>query len=400
VISIASRPLRLAFLLLLLGLVAAAPASAARSRLPKGFFGMNLDPRISQPHGASDAALGRQFALMRRSGVQSLRTSFQWGVANPSPGRYVWTRIDRVVTAAARHHVKLLAIVDTTPRWASSNPSSIFYTNYAPRKPSYYADFMARLVRRYGPRGSFFAAHKSVPKVPIREWQVWNEPMQRFYWMSQPWARSYTPMLKAAHAAIHKVDRRAVVVTAALSGTATETPWDDAREIYQQGGRSGFDAVALNQFSSATAKKLSVAQSVDNNLQGAYLMRRTMRRFHDARKPLYLTEFGWSSGLGKIRRSSCGGCETTVKGQSARIAAFYRTLATKRRFTYYGGRRPTHPTIASLGLKRAYYFTWASRFTTATTFNFFGLRTWDGTSGFASRGALTTFQRASHRYRR
>jgi hypothetical protein len=48
---------------------------------------MNLNPLITQPRGASDAGLSRQFALMRRAGVQSLRTNFQWGVANPSPGR-------------------------------------------------------------------------------------------------------------------------------------------------------------------------------------------------------------------------------------------------------------------------------------------------------------------------
>jgi hypothetical protein len=304
------------------------------------------------------------------------------------------------VRAEARHHLELLPIVDNTPKWASSNPRSTFYTNFAPRRNSYYASFMATLVRRYGPRGSFFARHKGLPKVPIREWQIWNEPMQPFFWMNRPWAASYTPMLKAAHTAIHKVDRHAVVVTAALSGTATETPWDDARELYEHGGRSGFDAIALNQFSSATARKLSVAQSVNNNLQGAYLMRKTMRRFRDAHKPLYLTEFGWSSALGRIKRSTCGGCETTVKGQSARIAAFYRTVATRRRFTFYGARRPIHPTIASLGLERAYLVTWASRFTSGSTFNFFGLQKWNGGSSFAPRPALTTFHRASRRYRR
>ena len=88
-------------------------------------------------------------------------------------------------------------------------------------------------MSRYGPRGSFWAAHPEVPRRPIRDWQIWNEPELPFYWDVPPdwtaaWPSGYVKLLKAARRAIKSRDRRAKVVVAGLSGEG----WKHLRRLY------------------------------------------------------------------------------------------------------------------------------------------------------------------------
>ena len=42
--------------------------------------------------------------------------------------------------------------------------------------------YLAALVERYGPDGTFWTDHPELPKHPLREWQIWNEPHLPAYW--------------------------------------------------------------------------------------------------------------------------------------------------------------------------------------------------------------------------
>ena len=50
--------------------------------------------------------------------------------------------------------------------------------------------------------GSLWAERPDLPRVPIRAWQIWNEPNLTRYWSEQPFARSYVRLLRAADAAL------------------------------------------------------------------------------------------------------------------------------------------------------------------------------------------------------
>ena len=76
--------------------------------------------------------------------------------------------------------------------------------------------FARKLVRRYGPRGSLWRQNPGVKKVPIRSWQIWNEPNLRVYWCGRPRARAYVQMLRVVGKSIHRVHKRAEIVTAGL----------------------------------------------------------------------------------------------------------------------------------------------------------------------------------------
>ena len=101
-----------------------------------------------------------------------------------------------------------------------------------------------RSSRRYGPQGSLWAERPDLPRVPVRAWQVWNEPNLTRYWSEQPFARSYVRLLRAADAALRAADPGATVV---LAGLPNES-WTALRRIYEAGGRGHFDAVALHPY--------------------------------------------------------------------------------------------------------------------------------------------------------
>jgi Beta-galactosidase len=364
--------------------VVAPAASAAHRRVPRGFFGVVLDPTL--PDNATPAQVDSQMALMASSGVESVRTDFDWSAAEPSQGRYVWGPLDELVGSAARHGLQLLPIIEFTPRWASSHPSSA-WVFYSPTNVNTFASFAATLVGRYGPNGSFWRANPGIPRHPIKAWQVWNEPEGTQYdWRSTPWPRTYTALLKAAYRAIHRGDHSATVLTGAMVGlnTTTLTPWAETSDLYRQGAGRYFDVLAVNAFTNAPSVNASVSRSIDI----VQRVRAVMNRHHAARKPIWVTELTWTAAKGKIPRSEYAGFETTGTGQAQRLASYYTRIA-------------THP---SLGIQRAFWYTWVSPYVDQSlfgnppTFQYSGLVKWQPGQPFVPLPVLSTYARVAARF--
>jgi hypothetical protein len=347
------RPLAIA-LVAVACLLLPTSAGAAKRQVPFGFLGAVVDGPVQR---SDDATLDAQMGVMARSGVESVRTLFDWASANPAPGVLSFAATDRVVRAAAAHGLTVLPIVLYTPAWASTNPPYPFL--YAPRDPRTYALFMAALVGRYGPSGSFWTENPALPRVPIRAWQVWNEPAADFFWKTRPFQKSYSRLLRAAYKAVHAADKGAKVVVGGLAGLNSSTPWGQIRALYRNGAGNSFDVVAVHPFSFDQ----SPDKSVTRVLAIVKLVRAEMRRHGDSRMPIWLTELSWTAAKGKIPRAKYLGFETTPSGQAKRLAAMYRRLAGDR----------------SLRIGRAYWYTWASYYVPqsidgfATSFQYSGL---------------------------
>jgi hypothetical protein len=338
---------RLSFLVLftlatLVAATSASPAMAAKRKVPFGFFGTVLNWEALEASN-SDAELDAQTTLMARSGVESLRVFFSWAqIEREGPGVYNWSNADRYVTAAARHRISILANVLTTPVWASEQPNSGTATRFPPRDPALFAGFMRQLVLRYGPRGTFWAQNPSVPKVPIRKWQLWNEQMAPWFWDSKPWARSYVRMLKLAYRAIHRADRGSKVVAGSFVAIGDYTQWEGMRDLYKAGAKGYFDEIAVHPF---TNDAKSVPDTIWRTLEIVKHVRNQMRKHRDGRKPIILTELTWPAAVGKVPRRRLLGLETTTKGQVKRMKAAYRRLAQVRR---------------RMRITQAYWFAWAT----------------------------------------
>ena len=106
-------------------------------------------------------------------------------------------------------------------------------------------------MRRYGPTGSFWPAHPGVPKLPIRSWQVSNEPNLRQYWFPRPKPAAYVKLLKAAYKKIKGVDPHAEVLTAGLPDSQQSAAMRFTRFVggmYRAGGKKSFDTLAPNAY--------------------------------------------------------------------------------------------------------------------------------------------------------
>ncbi len=302
-------------------------AQAARHRKPKppgpvpqGFVGVNADGPLFD--GTSGVNLDQQLNLMVASGVQSIRVAFSWAAAQPYASAAVvppaegsqYTNIggvptdfaatDAIVAAAARRRLSILPTVLYAPSWDARSNANPRGGIPQPRSDGAYAAYLTALIGRYGPRGSFWAQNPSIPRMPIREWQIWNEPDVTAFW-NAPFARTYVALLRAAHAAVKRADPGAKVVLGALTGYA----WSGLRQIYRiSGARRLFDVVSVDAYTKLPANVIRFLQFV----------RGVMNQHGDGAKPLLATELSWPSSVGQGQVNY--DFDTTAAGQAHNLA--------------------------------------------------------------------------------
>lgn len=351
-------------------LLAAAPASqAAGLTAPKGFHGVMWDRAAMDGRPVNTDA---QWALMRRSGVESVRIVFSWERAQPEAGMEPdFSDTDAKVELAAKNGIHLLPVVLYAPFWASKFPAR---QGSPPEHVSDYAAFMTRLVDRYGPRGTFWAQRPDLPRRPIRDWQIWNEPHFDFYWFAPGgnWAKEYVQLLRASHRAIKIADPGARVVLAAFA----DASWRVLSEAYKAGARGSFDVASINLFTGNPGFVITAAR----------LTRHVLDAHHDKTKPIWVTETTFPAGKGEVpipdkdwqRR-----WYTTKSGMASRLTELYRLGALNAR---------------RLRLGRIYWYTWASSYHGRDDlFDYSGLVRL-GEDGTATRQpALWAFRRAARR---
>jgi hypothetical protein len=323
-------------------LVAGVPSGASAARkVPPAFMGVVADgPLFSDPN----VDYAKQLVTMVGGGVETLRTSFNWSGVQPYktfadvppaqrdrfrdengvPTDY--TETDRIVSTAAARRISVLPVLISAPDWAARSAGHIYSP---PSDFGAYARYAAVLVRRYGPRGSFWREHPKLPALPIRHWQIWNEPSFKQFWSDEPWAPDYVKLLKRAYTAIHRADRNAKVVLAGLPNRS----WTSLAKVYKAGGRGHFDVAAFHPF---TDKVSGVKTILERN-------RKVMAANGDRRKPLFVTELSWTAAKGKTHQTY--GNEQTARGQAQRLAAAYSMLAKQRK---------------RLRVERVYWYTWLS----------------------------------------
>jgi hypothetical protein len=343
--------------LLLLALLAllAAPAGAADRRVPQGWLGVVADGPLRAEHGT-------EWDGMVTAGAESVRTAVRWHELQPSAGAPDLGPLDAVVAAAASRGLAVLPVVTGTPGWAAETPGDV---TSPPVDPATYGRFLAGLVARYGPAGSLWAERPHLPRIPIRAWQIWNEPNLTRYWSEQPFARSYVRLLRAARTALRGADPAATVV---LAGLPNES-WTALRRIYRAGGRGWFDAVALHPY---TRRPRDVVRTVR-------YARREMRKRRDGRLPVWVTELSWPAAKGKVDRPV--GFEVSDKGQAVRLDAALERLAAARK---------------RQRIARVFWYTWLSSEAGPSAFDWSGLRR-ARAGGVVDAPALAAFRRQARR---
>ncbi len=281
---------------------AACGASSAKAQTPASGLGINAWYLFWQTPESDWSA---NVAAMAADGVRVARADAFWNTVEPAAptaagAQYNWVPLDSIVSALAAHGIRWQPIIDYGVSWDESVAGD---TNSAPANVGYFADYAAALVQRYGPDGTFWKGHATVPYVPVTSVEIWNEPNVNGTAMS---ADKYAALYAASRGAIRKVAPSVQTIVGGL-----ETPAASYYEAVRAalGTATPIDAVAIHPYADNPADVLSAVDT----------LRQAMNAGGDADVPIDVTEFGWPTA----------GFATFVPSitQTERASYLYETIA-------------------------------------------------------------------------
>jgi hypothetical protein len=271
---------------LTVALLALAPAiaglaAAAPSKAPRGFIGMS-------PQGPTDAA---DYELMRLAGVKSVRLPMNWKEVMPRASERFdpnWTLFDDQVRIAAEQRIRAFPFLWGTPEWVSPNLGREPVASS--RQQREWLRFLRFAANRYGPDGEFWSENPGLPRLPVRQWEIWNEEnIVTFSRLPDP--DTFGSLIRISGRLLHRLDPGSTVILGGLFGRPLQVPPNIHPDtflagLYEIPGiKRHFDGVALHPY-------VADARTMEPQIER---LREVMRRNGDARTKLYVTEMGWGS---------------------------------------------------------------------------------------------------------
>jgi hypothetical protein len=268
----------------------AAGAAAPAQAVPDHFFGVV----------AQGLPPDSDFDLMQEAGAGTLRLQLGWPQVQSVEGRCQaaaqvgvcdWRAYDQIVGNAAARGIEAFPYALNTAHFIANDPDIPPVRSKEAREG--WTGFLAAAAKRYGPGGAFWETvypidHPLADPVPIRHWQIWNEPSAQPFWHPKPKPREYAKLVKMSSKAITGVDPTAYIVLAGLFGTPTvgiDQP-RFLRKLYATPKiERYFDAVAIHPYGPDLDRvRFQVDWALDE-----------MKRAHDRKADLWISEIGWAS---------------------------------------------------------------------------------------------------------
>ena len=151
-------------------------------------------------------------------------------------------------------------------------------------------------------------------KGRIQAYQIWNEPnLAREWGEKRPDPAGYARMLKMAYSAIKGIDPNALVITAGMAPTGTDTneampdtKFYDLMYQAMKGNSDGyFDMLGVHAAGFAAAPEVSPDETAANKVpyggerffafRHVEDIRKIMERYGDQKKRVAILEFGWTT---------------------------------------------------------------------------------------------------------
>ncbi len=299
-----------------LSLAALVPAASAQQPQQDPAFGVNAQTLInwvwnwgSQTEQGTPAPQWDPYlTALQDDGVGVARTDAPWAWVQPQASSSLsdnqsWARLDQLVMALAGHGLRWQPVIDLAPSWATQAPNAprgcpapAAPAYLPPADPAQYAAYAGALAARYGANGTFWPAHPSVPKVPIADYEIWNEPNVDAYWNDAPSPTQYVALYNAARTAILAADRSAKVWVGGVvwggqvdcvANTSNDAAFIDG--LFAAGGANWpVDGIAVHPYGPAVLNIVANLRRVQRALQTA----------GRTDVPLEQTELGWPSAPG------------------------------------------------------------------------------------------------------
>ena len=285
---------------------------AAQGATPRSFYGVI-------PNGDPDTA---QIARMGAGDVGTLRINLAWGQVQSGPNAPLdRSHYDAIIGQAAENGIRILPTIYSTPLWAAPK------VNYPPPQAyiGQYRNFVREAAARYGNNGIFWTLHPLTPKVPVTDWQLWNEVNSPNFWGPKPNPRQYVDLLRVTHDAIDSADPSARIILAGLFPTPRIRNGIFLSKylprLYKLGARGLFDAAALHPYATTPQGVITALRAV----------RQIMSRFKDGSKPIWITEVGWATGGARTPLT------VTPRRQAAYLRKTYKLTAANRKRMHIAG---------------------------------------------------------------
>ncbi|HEX5989494.1 MAG TPA: hypothetical protein VFY75_04695 [Solirubrobacterales bacterium] len=304
--------------------------AASAQALPAGFWGV-----VPQSHLDAE-----KVQRLSRGGVESMRIPLAWAGVQPSNESSLdWSGFDNQVEEAAKAGIKILPFLTGAPEWAIPAkkvpgagglvaPARLPVSGAA---RTGWVNLLTAAVARYGPTGSFWSEHPGVPKRPIRNWQIWNEPNFK-YFIAKPNPGEYGKLVKLSYTALKAADPGAQVILAGLfsrpkgarnakTGKHKSLNWyasDFVDRMYRStpGLKTRYNGAALHPYTIRASELPGVTEE----------FRKVLAAHGDAGKGLWITELGWSAGPASSSNQFAKG----PAGQARELRTSFTTLRSKQ----------------------------------------------------------------------
>ena len=243
---------------------------------------------------AGDEPLDRALAPLAAGGVEWIREDFTWARIEPERGRFDWRRTDELMAAAAATEVDVLAILDYSAPWATSDPGGDLEA--PPRADADYARFARAVVDRYGEGGAFWDGAEHVR--PLTAVELWNEPWGYFFWRPEPDPARYATLARAAAEAIRAAGRDVDVLVPAdlqqVRGDGAVQPWFTALLDADADLPDLVDGWTVHPYPSPRSAGPGDDGDPRYSVKRVAEVRAVAEREH-AIHPLWITEIGWTT---------------------------------------------------------------------------------------------------------
>lgn len=219
-----------------------------------------------------------QLDLIKQMGGTAVWANLDWRGYEEERGKYDWTNYDAQIEDITSRGLTVYAFVGCTPDWAKPEEHRQLDGSRVPPDESAAQDFF-----------NYCKAVAARYKDKVTYYMFWNEP-NGCGWVNDNCSNMdgyplYTKWLKRAYLGLKAGNPKAVVGAGVIDyNEGVEEGWKYIEGIYNEGGGSFFDAVVIHPYA-----------KLDEGVHWNAIRdtRDLMIRRGDARKPIWIDEWGW-----------------------------------------------------------------------------------------------------------
>jgi hypothetical protein len=228
--------------------------------------------------------------MLNFAGLRLWGTGTLWAEMNPSQGVYDWTTLDKWVAASEANGTHgIILTLAMTPSWASSNPTDQ-KCHYGPGECDAPNDLNADGTGTDQHWKDFVTAVATHANGQIRFWELWNEPVNYYYWNGT--FPQMVRMAKDAYTIIHSIVPNSLVLS---PPNGANLPYGQHwwEKYAAQGGLQYADVIAFHGYSFPAPYKCGVYPQASALIGHVANLRSILGQYNALDKPIWDTEASW-----------------------------------------------------------------------------------------------------------